>query len=275
MNPRNIAKRLLPPILLEWWRIIQSRRGRGLCFSGDYCSWEEARLASTGYDSVIILEKTKAALLKVKNGEAIYERDSLLFDKIQYAWPILAGLMWVAAKSHGRLNVLDFGGSLGTTYYQNRVFLRDLSEVRWNIIEQTAHVNVGKEYFEDDILKFFPNIETCLSDTQPNVILISGVLQNLENPYEILDKMLGLPIEYIIIDRTPFWDGPKDRLCVQRVPPTIYSASYPIWIFSEKIFLPYIQERKFETVAEFQGFDDIIAPVLIVWKGMIGKKKIH
>jgi putative methyltransferase (TIGR04325 family) len=72
--------------------------------------------ASTGYDSEIILEKTRDALLKVKNGEAAYERDSVLFDEIQYAWPLLTSLMWVAAQAKGILNVLDFGGSLGTTY---------------------------------------------------------------------------------------------------------------------------------------------------------------
>ncbi len=186
MNPKNAITRLLPPILLESWRFIQSSHGWGFCISGDYSSWEEALHTSTSYDSALILEKTKAALLKVKNGEAVYERDSVLFNEIQYTWPLLAGLMWVAAQSQGRLNVLDFGGSLGTTYYQNRTFLRNLPEVKWNIIEQPAYVNVGKEYFENDILKFFLTIDTCLSDTQPNVILLSGVLQYLENPYEIL-----------------------------------------------------------------------------------------
>jgi len=60
---------------------------------------------------------------------------------------------------------------------------------------------------------------------------------------------------------------------VQHVPSSIYPASYPVWIFSEQVFLLYIQERKFEPVAEFQGFDDINAPVRTVWKGMILKRK--
>jgi putative methyltransferase (TIGR04325 family) len=273
MNPRNVAKLLLPPILLEEWRVIQSRQGKDFGLSGDYSSWNEALHASTGYDSELILEKTQISLLKVKNGEAIYERDSVLFNEIQYTWPLLAGLMWVAAQSHGRLNVLDFGGSLGSTYYQNRAFLRDLPEVRWNIIEQPAHVKIGKEYFEDEVLKFFPNIENCLSETKPNVILLSSVLQYLESPYEMLDKLLEFPCDYFIIDRTPFWDGSTDRLCVQKVPPSIYPASYPIRIFSEQIFLQYIQKRNFEIVAEFQSLDMLKAPVHAVWKGMILKRK--
>jgi len=273
MNPLNVAKLLLPPVVIEVWRIIQSRQGRDYGISGDYSSWDEALHASTGYDTDLILEKTKAALLKVKKGEAIYERDSVMFNEIQYSWPLLAGLMWVAAQSLGQLNVLDFGGSLGSTYYQNCAFSRNLPEVRWNIIEQPAHVKVGKEYFENEVLKFFPDIETCLYETKPNVILLSGVLQYLESPYEMLNKLLDLPCDYLIIDRTSFWDGSKDRLCVQQVPPSIYPASYPIWIFSEHNFLQHIQKRDFEIVAEFQSLDKIKAPIHAVWKGMMLERK--
>jgi len=48
---------------------------------------EEAMELSTGYDSERILGKVRDSLLKVKRGEAVYERDSVLFDKVQYSWP--------------------------------------------------------------------------------------------------------------------------------------------------------------------------------------------
>ncbi len=96
MNPRNVAKCLVPPILLVGWRVIQSFQERDFGFSGDYSSWNEALQDSTNYDSKLILEKTKTALLKVKNGKVIYERDSVLLNEVQYAWPLLAGLMWIA-----------------------------------------------------------------------------------------------------------------------------------------------------------------------------------
>jgi hypothetical protein len=97
MNPRNVAKLLLPPIVLEVWKNIQNQeRGAGLI--GDYNSWDEAKHASTDYDSELNLEKTLITLLKGKNGEVIYERDSVRFNEVQYAWPLLAGLMWVAAQ---------------------------------------------------------------------------------------------------------------------------------------------------------------------------------
>lgn len=271
---KEIINQLIPPLIGKIYIQYFIGSEKLNCLSGDYLSWNDAVAASTGYDTDLILEKTKTALLKVKNGEAIYERDSVIFNEVQYAWPLLAGLMWVAAKSRGNLNILDFGGSLGSTYYQNRAFLRNLPEVHWNIIEQSAHVNVGKKYFEDEILKFFPNIERCFSETKPNVILLGSVLQYLENPYEIFNMLLDLPCGNVIIDRTPFWNGSTDRLCVQRVPPCIYPASYPSWIFAKGKFLHQIAKKDYEVIVDFENLAHLPGPVELTYRGMIISRKI-
>src|SRR5262244_902114 len=109
MTPKGFIKLFAPPVLVQGYRILCGRQEHGVSgLSGDYGSWDEAVRASTGYDSQIILEKTKTALLQVKHGQAAYERDSVVLAEIQYSWPLLAGLLWVAAQSGGRLNVLDF-----------------------------------------------------------------------------------------------------------------------------------------------------------------------
>jgi len=270
MTLKEIVTITTPPILI---RLAKRLHGKGLMgayglfLSGDYQSWDAAMSASTGYDSEEILDKTKTRLLKVKNGEAAYERDSVLVNKVQYSWPLLASLMWVATQNKGKLNVLDFGGSLGSTYYQNRAFLQNLPDVRWNIVEQPQHVVVGKQLFEDECLRFYLRIEDCLAETTPNVIVLSSVLQYLESPYEWLAKLSGLPCCHLIIDRTPFWRGQKDRLCVQNVPASIYSARYPCWIFSMERFRAHFNE-KWRIVEEFDSLDDISSPVKTVWQGM-------
>lgn len=242
------------------------KTGYGL--SGNYASWAEAVANSTGYDNQLILEKTRASLLKVKNGEAVYERDSILFDEIQYSWPLLAGLMWVAAQSGGRLNVLDFGGSLGSSYFQNRAFLHHLSNVQWNIVEQSAYVREGKRLFENERLKFHESVEECLSHTTPNVVVFSSVLQYLEHPYDLLFKILKLSGICVIIDRTPYWNGDKDRLCVQTVPADIYPASYPSWIFSKPQFHAHLSEN-WQIMATFNNPDKLTGPVDFFYQGVI------
>lgn len=273
---QDILRLVTPPVIFPLANHLRGNRPTAVYgLSGDYLNWDEAKAASTGYDIDIILEKTKTALLKVKKGEAAYERDSVLFDEVQYTWPLLAGLMWVAARHRGVLNVLDFGGSLGSTYFQNRVFLSLLpGGVRWNIVEQSGHVEVGKAYFEDDTLRFYASIEECLTDTQPNVVLLSSVLQYLEHSRTVLKQILGLPCDHVIIDRTPFWDGPNDHLCVQRVPPNIYPASYPSWIFSRPQFHSRIH-KDWEIVATFDNPDRIAGPVDFSYQGMIVVRSKH
>jgi putative methyltransferase (TIGR04325 family) len=179
----------------------------------------------------------------------------------------------VAARCGGRLNVLDFGGSLGSTYFQNRAFLSVLPSVRWNIVEQSSHVRVGRTCFEDDNLRFYMDVAECLTITQPNVVVLSGVLQYLEQPYKVFDQMLELPCDFIIIDRTPYWSGEKDHLCVQKVPPSIYPASYPTWIFSKQLFHARLG-KDWKVVATFDNPDQLAGPVDFSYQGAIIARNI-
>ncbi len=262
---KQALKPLLPPILLDLARRIQHGT-TGL--SGDYATWAAALAASTGYDSEVILEQTRRALLKVKQGEAAYERDAVLFDEIEYAWPVLAALLWVAAQNHGTLNVLDLGGSLGSSFFQNRRFLAALPAIRWNIVEQPRHVQAGQTWFADEQLHFYPDLAACLAVTQPNVVLLSSVLQYLEHPYAMLSQLATLPCDQMIIDRTPFWHGLRDRLCVQHVPPQIYSASYPSWVFSQQRLYAHLAQH-WQVIVRFDNPDNLPAPVRVIYQGAI------
>ncbi len=95
---KQFIKSLVPPIALTVLKRIKSSK---YGWHGNYKTWQEAQNASTGYDSDEIIQKVRNSLLKVKNGEAVYERDSVIFDEIQYSWPLLAGLMFASAKSGG------------------------------------------------------------------------------------------------------------------------------------------------------------------------------
>lgn len=269
MRLKDILRLVAPPGAVRLAKRLAGRSPDGSYgLSGDYRNWGEALAESTGYQSDVILEKTREALLKVKNGEAVYERDSVLFDEIEHAWPVLAGLMWEAARNGGVLNVLDYGGSLGSTYFQCRDFLAHLPRVRWNIVEQARHVETGKAWFEDASLRFYASVADCLADSQPNVVLLSCVLQYLEHPHELLEQLQALPCSAILIDRTSFWSGPADRLCVQTVPPAIYPASYPSWIFSRERFRFSLREG-WRIMATFNAPDRLSGPVDFSYQGMI------
>lgn len=245
---------ICPPILYKF--LIKLKRKESLPeygYFGDYLSWAEALKQTVGYEDELILEKCKLALLKVKNGEVPYERDSVLFDKIEYSWPLVSSLLWIASRNNNNLNIIDFGGSLGSTYFQNLFFLKELNRLSWNIVEQRHFVQCGKDCFEDEYLKFYYTIEECLEKETADVILFSSVLQYLEEPYKLLHDVISRKIRYIIIDITGFIDSTDDRLTVQKVPPHIYNASYPAWFFNKDKFIDFFT-GSYNLVAEFPGY---------------------
>lgn len=230
--------------------IIKSNSFYG--WSGDYESWEEATSLCSGYDQSNILEKVKDATWKVKTGEAIYERDSVIFDKIEYSYPLAAFLMWSNIKL-SKLSVIDFGGSLGSTFYQNKFFLDRYDEISWNIIEQEKFVKIGKEFFEDERLHFFYNIDECLhfSKTKIDTIIFSSVLQYLSAPYELLNDILKYDFKHILIDITTVHEQDFDRITIQRVPPSIYEASYPAWFFSDSKLINFFEKNGYKLISDW------------------------
>jgi putative methyltransferase (TIGR04325 family) len=240
--------------------------------NGDYANWTEARQHSSGYDATVILQKTRDSLLRVKRGEAAFERDSVTFETIEYNWPVLAGLMYSAALSASNLNVVDFGGSLGSVYFQHRDFLNGLSSVKWNVVEQPHYVDAGRKDFQDQQLKFYRSIDECLIENRPNVGLLSSVLQYVEDPFNVLRDIAATSINTLIIDRTPFSHEDRDRLCVQTVPAEIYLASYPSWIFSKTKFLAALDDT-WACIASFPSKDVLSGPIELAYEGLIVVRK--
>lgn len=261
----------LPPALITYLKPLLKH---GVYFSGRYADWTSASKASSGYDSELILEKVKQATLEVIAGKAAFERDSVLFDKVQHSFPVLAGLLRAATENNGQLSVLDFGGSLGSSYFQCRNFLSTLNSLSWNVVEQAHFVECGCDCIQSEQLRFYFNIREVLKNQQSNVILLSSVLQYLPEPYAILSELLESKIDYLIIDRTPFSDESEDVLTIQHVPASIYSASYPCNVFSKTKMLTYFSNQ-YEMVAEFSSNDGnaMIKNLHFTFSGMVLRRK--
>ena len=197
---RRLIKNLLPPIIYKILKLLLGKQGT--YFTGEYKSWNDTLVHCKGYDDEDILNKVLQSAQKVKSGEKAYERDGILFDSIEYSWQVLTGIIWVAARNSGHLCVLDMGGSLGTTYFQNSKFLNEIKLSSWNIVEQPKYVKAGKTYFQDEKLRFFDSIENCLETCNPNVILISCSLQYMKDPYAIIKSLCKIGADAIILDRT-------------------------------------------------------------------------
>lgn len=244
-NWKSLLRRVLPPILVDLLRGPPP-----LQFVGRYASWAAARAASAGYDDPSIHDVVLDAARRVRSGQAAFERDGVAFSQPDYVWPVTAALLCEAVKHRGRLHVLDFGGSLGSFYFQHRALLQGLN-VRWAIVEQPAFAATGNREFADDVLSFHATLEAAVRAAPPDVVLFSSVLNYLEEPHAILAAVLAQRPGAVVIDRTAVTAEPADWLTVQHAPRHVYRASYPAWILSRaKLFDHFAAD--YQKVAEFE-----------------------
>lgn len=257
----------LPPKILTFLKkIFFFRRVR---LVGNYKNWGDANANCQGYDSQIILEKVFLGVMETHSSPDLIERDSVVMSSMDISWPTLAGLLMSAARNKGELNVLDFGGSLGSSYFQYKKFIQSLELVRWRVVEQSAFAAKGKTHFSDGILSFHEDIGSCILSGSPNVILLSSVLQYLENPVEILESLLALDVDLIILDRTPFLvdDRDVDLIKIQKVPKLIYPASYPCRLFSERKLMSIFHKYNYTKLEQYDSIDNLSD--LAIWSGCI------
>jgi len=267
MSLKSAIREIIPPIIL---RLILRVCNYGITYKGEYATWKSALESSSGYESPIIIESVCSAAKKVKNGDAVYERDSVCFYKEQYRWPTLACLLRVAAENEGKMNVLDYGGSLGSYYFQHKKYFSCLKRTLWAVVEQPAFVSCGQREFEDDTLRFYASIDECLQNSDIDVVLMSAVLQYLQDPESVLEKVCSIGARFIIIDRIPYVDSVRDRLTVQTVPGRIYNVSYPAWFFSEKRLMGVLKNLKYSVVSELPCDDR--ANIVSKYRGLFLEK---
>jgi putative methyltransferase (TIGR04325 family) len=250
---RRVLKKLLPPILIDIYRNFITKRNN--LFLGGYVNWNDAASDSSGYSDEKIFSKVLSASLAIKNCHDKYERDSIIFEGNDYPWTILGPLLWFANQNTGRLSVLDYGGSLGNVYFRSLKVLSSISGLNWNVVEQEKYFEAGKKYFETDQLSFYKNLENLCDSQSIDVGLFSSSLQYLNNPYQIIKNLIQLKIKYVILDRTPFYDGKNDKVVVQKVPKDIYLASYPMWIFSKRKFEKFLVENNAVILTKSLGLE--------------------
>lgn len=248
MKFKQKLKSLLPLVMTDW---IQSMRSP---WSGDYASWGEAVRDCDGYDNDLIIKSVLDAAEKIKNGDYPYERDSVLFEKVVYSWPLSTAIFW-AALSKKKLNVVDFGGGLGSSFYQNRIFLDDIKDVNWQIIEQKKFVDVGRQKFHTEHLSFYESVDLLPKNKQVDLVLVSSTLQYLVRPYAILGELLNLKPRFILLDRLLVVARERELITKQTVRNFTYEASYPCRFLVKKEVIDFVTRNgAYKLVSEFDSY---------------------
>ncbi|MFN7684627.1 MAG: methyltransferase, TIGR04325 family [Oligoflexia bacterium] len=228
---KRVIKQICPPFI---WSAVSRLKPR-LKWEGCYSSYAEALKAAGGsYSDPKILEKVANATRQVRDGRALFERDSVIFEHPEYSWPLLASVFAAAASRQAQSNalqVVDLGGALGTHYFQLRPFLKGIF-AKWQVVEQEPFAVLGQREFSDNCLSFTNSAATSVRE--PDILICASVLQYLPDPESVLAECLSKRPRYVFVERTPLVERGGDFWTVQNVPSSIYSARYPCRVFSRQ-----------------------------------------
>jgi len=237
-------KLVLPNFIIK---IINRLLKREIRIVGNYDNWKNAINSSSDYNNKEIFIKSKESFLKVFNKKAKYERDSVLFYSEAINYPLINILNEIQKKKKACLNILDFGGSFGSTYFQNKKILNNKKKFQWSIIEQSKIVNFCLKKKLNSNLKFYNSIKDYSRNDVADLVLMSSVLQYIETPFILLDQLTALKADYLLVLKTPVHEK-SDQIKVQRVPDYIYKASYPIRIFNKSRLLNYFKINNYQLI---------------------------
>ncbi len=253
---KKLLKELVAPFIVKLFKKKRTDWG----WFGELKTWEEAEKAAIGYDAGHILEKMKQSFRELKRGTNVFELDTILYKEKRYNYPLLFSLSWIALQKKSVLNIIDFGGALGSAYYWVKDFLLPTTKLNWNIIEQPHIVAAGKAEFETSSLHFFENFDACFKLSSPDILLFSSVLQYIPDKGFLYEEIRKRQFSYIIIDRTPYFSN-KERptaISVQKLNDTVYGkeTTLPCFIYNKTEIVTEL-ENEYDIVLDNPNFEDL------------------
>lgn len=229
-------------------------------FSAEKKNWSIALKNSKSYEDNAIVEKIIKTYEQIENYNfEFYERDGILF-KQKFDEIFLLNFLTENIKPGKFLEVLDFGGSLGSRFFSNYNFINK-NNIIWNIVEQNKFVEFGKKKLNKNNLQFYCSIDECSKAKNIDCVIFSNSLQYLEKYDETLKYIKKNKIKSVFIDFLPVSNLKNHKIFVQNIPKKIYKSSYPIRIFSKDKFINEIKNLEFDIElkdrkkAVFYGFD--------------------
>ena len=199
----------------------------------------------------------------------------MCFFHHEYRKSLVAALLYIADHMNDKLKVLDLGGALGSTYFQNHEVLELFSiKLVYNIVEQDIFVEYGRRHIPQ--ISFYNSITSVPRPL--DMAIISASVNYTEDPYSYLESLLALNLPYFIVDRTMFNIDDRARIVLENVPESIYRAIYPCWLLNKNKFMALFSSYGYHIVFDIADHIDFLPLVenntaqLIPYKGWLFAK---
>jgi putative methyltransferase (TIGR04325 family) len=204
---KAFIKLFLPPILIRLIRLIRFSKSKpNLLYAP--AGWDTALKNSSGWNSsqAVGIEKQRWELyckaLKSPGPLAFmheHDKPTELRDGYHHRNITFAYVLALAALKKEKISILDYGGSLGHTYYYAKAVLPDYINIDFHCKEVPLLVKVAKQ--------LNPNIEWYSDDSCLNkkydLVIVNGILQYTKDYRDLLQKIVNCVDGYLFLGHLP------------------------------------------------------------------------
>jgi putative methyltransferase (TIGR04325 family) len=270
MTLKEVAKRCLPPIIIDGGRYLLKSNGRlqesrhRKLREWEYVSegWSSKDLRIKGWNVESIVETQKAKwpeFLRLVQGRGpanvaaplgVAHEGSLPSNNdyaahnsmMAYAYAIA-----LAARKKDRISLLDWGGGIGHYYIISKALLPEVT-IDYHCKDLPLLCEGGRELLPE--ANFYENEEECFARAY-DFVLASSSLHYCEDWQRIAQRLALATRSYLYITRLPIIHRKASFVVVQRPYRYGYETEYLCWFLNREEFLTYISTLEMDLVREF------------------------
>ena len=205
MDIKRLAKRWMPPILVDWYRTFKyGRPYQGYIWEGIYRNYRDVPVVGAGYAEDRLTQETLAYTINVL---AASRRYRFIPTEVMGEHAFLPLLVSILGRDRNTVSILDFGGGMGVDYIHLVNSVVHAKDVDYHIVENRSVCEAGSRLFENDSrIHFYPALPTGLAKV--DIIYMCSALQYIENYADLLKALSDYHPEYFLFVKLSAGDIP-------------------------------------------------------------------
>lgn len=258
MSLKQVAKRLLPPIVIDLVRDLRKGTTRTEPPEWEYVpdGWrtEDPHIKGWNVESVVETQRAKwPQFLRLMQGSKplgiAHEAPSPSQNNyaVHNTLMAYAYVLALVARKKDCLSLLDWGGGIGHYYIISKALLPEV-EIDYHCKDVPLICQCGRELLPE--ASFHENEEDCLNRSY-DLVLVSGALQYFEDWKRIVKRLASVSASYLYITRLPIVHQVASFVTVQRAYRYGYQTEFMTWFLNREEFLNHTNNLGMEMVREF------------------------
>jgi putative methyltransferase (TIGR04325 family) len=209
-------------------------------WQGVYKSFKDAPSSGPGFNGERWIQN---ALEKINAARQDAQKKGTVLSVTQYRESLLPLVAAIVMNAFEGLKILDFGGGVGSSYYQVLHGLPRTGNFEFHVVEIDALCKVGKEYFTNEPHIFFHSSPPREEGLSFDVVHMGSSLHYCEQWEELLSSLCRYKPRYFLFTDLPAGDIPTFAT-VQ----SYYTSKIPVWFFNIDEVIGAMRNQKYHLV---------------------------